>query len=250
MNRTPPNERGMMAAMVLRDPWIISQSWRDLLFAHWRVPVDHLRPHVPHGLEIDTFAGEAWIGVVPFAVRDMHVRWLPAVPRLSAFVEINVRTYVTGPAGPAVWFMSLDASRWLAVEAARWAYRLPYFHARMALFAKDDWRGFVSTRVHRGAPEASFGGRYRPVGDVTVAARGTLEHWLTERLALYSVDRHGTLRRATIRHRRSPLQPAEADIVENTMAEPFGIALEGQPLLHFARRLDVHIRPSRKLRRR
>jgi uncharacterized protein YqjF (DUF2071 family) len=236
--------------MGTRDRWIIAQSWRDVLFAHWRVPAEGLRPHVPDALGIDTFAGDAWIGVVPFAVRDARLRWLPSVPRLSSFLEINVRTYVTGPAGPAVWFMSLDASQSLAVLAARWGYRLPYAHARMAFVENRDWRGFVSTRSDRNAPMASFRARYRPVGLVNTTAPRTLDHWLTERLALYTVDDGGRLRLTTIRHAPWPLQPAEADIVENTMAEPFGIGLAGQPLLHFARRLDVLIRPPRKLARR
>src|SRR5918999_2027626 len=200
------------------DPWVIAQSWRDVLFAHWRVPVDRLRPHVPEALGIDTFAGEAWLGVVPFAVDGARLRWLPAVPRLSSFLEINVRTYVTGPAGPAVWFMSLDASSRLAVWGARWAYRLPYFHAHQALVETGGWRSFVSTRSDRGAPVASFDGRYRPVGPAIAAAPGTLEHWLTERSALYAASSGGTLRSATVGHGRWPLQPAQADIVENTMA--------------------------------
>src|SRR5688500_5867254 len=109
-------------------PWAMRMDWHELLFMHWPVPVAALRRHVPGTLDIDTFEGRAWIGVVPFRMTNVRPRFVPPVPRLSAFPELNVRTYVV-PAGtkdkPGVWVFSLDATNPLAVRAARWSYHLP-----------------------------------------------------------------------------------------------------------------------------
>ena len=107
--------------------------WRDLLFAHWAVDVDVLRSLVPEPLEIDTFDSQAYVGVVPFGMEDTAPRGLPGLPYLSVFPEVNLRTYVRFGDVGGVWFFSLDAGRRLAVEGARLAFHLPYFHARMSI---------------------------------------------------------------------------------------------------------------------
>src|SRR5690349_6710130 len=112
-------------------PWIMAQNWHELLFAHWRVPVEAVRPLVPQGLEIDLFAGDAWLSVVPFRMSGVRLRGTPALPWLSSFPELNVRTYVCAEGRPGVWFFSLDAASRLAVGVARAWFHLPYFNARM-----------------------------------------------------------------------------------------------------------------------
>jgi uncharacterized protein YqjF (DUF2071 family) len=97
----------------------------------------------------------------------------------------------------------------------------------------------VSERVSIDGPDAAFRGRYGPVGAAKRALPGSLEHWLTERYCLYTLDESGRLLRGQIHHPPWPLQPADAAIEENTMAAGLGIALEGPPLLHYARRQDV-----------
>src|SRR3954454_5434692 len=222
--------------------WSVAMRWHDLLFMHWPVQAAALRPLIPLGLELDTFAGQAWLGGVPFRMTGIRPRLRPALPCLSAFAELNVRTYVTMPGGerPGVWFFSLDAANPVAVRAARWRFHLPYFDAHMKM--RDDGRQIVyhSTRTHRRAPAARFFGRYRPTGDVYQTCAGDLDHWLTERYCLYSADRNCTIFRGDIHHVPWPLQPAEAETSENTMAEQIGVKLpDTPPLLHFARRLDV-----------
>jgi len=227
--------------------------WHDLLFAHWPVPADALRPLLPRALELDTFEGRAWLGVIPFRMTGVTPRWVPPLPGLSAFPELNVRTYVTHGSKPGVWFFSLDAASALAVRAARWAYSLPYFKARMHTEEKNGWVHYRSDRRDAN-PSAEFFARYRPAGEVSHSRRGALEHFLTERYCLYSADlagpdAHGAARlyHAEIHHAPWPLQPAEALIEGNTMAAACGIALpDAPPLLHFARRLDVFAWPLRK----
>src|ERR1700682_5420336 len=146
-------------------PWIMAQSWHDLLFAHWQVNAAALRPHIPAQLAIDTFEGKAWLGVVPFRMSGVRLRWTPALPWLSAFPELNVRTYVTAQDKPGVWFFSLDAANAVAVAAARLSFHLLYFNARMRCEEREGWIHYLSERTDRGAPAAILEGRYRPLSD-------------------------------------------------------------------------------------
>lgn len=218
----------------------MSMRWESLLFAHWPVAEDQIRPHIPSNLEIDTFNGESWIGVVPFLMNAVHPRWIPSLPCVSRFPELNVRTYVKAEGKPGVWFFSLEAANPLAVWMARWKYYLPYFHAQMNIHKQNETFIYDSQRTHRGAPEAQFSGEYGPCGEVYLASKGNLDHWLTERYCLYSANRHGTVYRGEIHHDPWPLQPAKAKININTMIDSHRIQTEDTaPLLHFARGVDV-----------
>jgi len=215
-------------------PWALGQTWEDLLFAHWRVPVEELRRHVPDELEVEQHDGSAWLAITPFRLTALRARGGLPVPRLSAFLELNVRTYVRARDGkPGIWFFSLDATSGLAVRAARRAYGLPYFHARMTLEREDGWLEVECARTaERGKV---FSGRHRPDGPVFHAEPGSLEAFLAERYCLYTTA-GGALRRAEIHHAPWPLQRAEAEI-ELTSIAP--LALHGDPVCHSAARLDV-----------
>src|SRR5258706_5444846 len=228
-------------------PWIMAQSWHDLLFAHWAVDVDMLRPHIPEKLEIDTFDGRAWLGIVPFSMTGVRLRWTPPLPGLSAFPELNVRTYVTAQDKPGVWFFSLDAANALAVAAARLTFHLPYFRARMRRNEIGGWIEYQSHRSHPGAREAEFEGRYRGDGERFEPTRGTLVHFLTERYCLYSAASRGRMYRGEIHHPPWLLQVAEARFMQNSMAEAAGLSIPAElPLLHFAPRQDmVALAPER-----
>jgi len=227
--------------------WIMAQSWHDLLFAHWPVAAPLLRPHIPSRLAIDTFDGQAWLGVVPFRMSGVRLRGTPAVPWLSAFPELNVRTYVVANEKPGVWFFSLDAGNALAVSIARAWFHLPYFRASMSCEERNGWIEYRSERTHRGTPSGVLQGRYRPLGATSSAPSGSLEHFLTERYCLYAADGAGRIIRGEIHHGPWPLQPAEAELTKNTMAKIAGISLPAaRPLLHFSKRQDVIVwRPQR-----
>jgi uncharacterized protein YqjF (DUF2071 family) len=225
----------------------MGQTWEDLLFAHWRVDADALRRLLPDAVRLQTHDGAAWLGITPFRVGALRLRGTLPLPRVSSFLELNVRTYVTAGGRPGIWFFSLDASSRLAVEAARRTYKLPYFQARIRAEPDGDWIEFESARVGNGGGPHVFNGRYRPSGEVFNAASGSLEEFLAERYCLYTVDGRGRLYRAEIHHAPWPLQPADASIELNTMA-PADLALSGEgPLLHFARAQDVVIWPLRRV---
>lgn len=219
-------------------PWAVAMQWHDLLFAHWPVAAEVVRPHIPAGLALDTCDGTAWLGVVPFRMSGVRRRGTPSLPWFSAFPELNVRTYVTAGAKPGVWFFSLDAHNPVAVAVARRWYHLPYFRAEMRCTAST-YVEYESRRTHRGAAAAEFKAQYLPTGPMQRSQPGTLEYFLTERYCLYAADARGRIHRGNIHHAPWPLQPAEAEIATNTMAAASGFTLPARPLLHFARRLDV-----------
>lgn len=218
----------------------MTMSWIELLFAHWRVDADRLAAVLPEGLELDTFEGEAWLGVVPFRMENVTGRYLPNIPGVSAFPELNVRTYVVAEGKPGVWFLSLDAAQRLAVWGARTFFDLPYFNARMHCTKGDDgWVDYACTREDERLGAGSFEGRYRGVGPQFHASPGTLEAWLTERYCLYAAAPDGSIGRGEIHHASWPLQEAEADVEVNTIVDAHGLELHGAPLLHYVERIDV-----------
>ena len=223
--------------------WTWRQTWLDLLFAHWPVAASAVRDLVPPELEIDEFEGSSWVGVVPFRMAGVTRRHLPDIPGLSAFPELNVRLYVRKDDRPGVWFLSLDASKALAVWAARRCFHLPYHWARMQCAAAGEGIRFHSVRRENPAGLA-FGAEYRPCSEVRESLQGTLEHWLTERYCLYSMAPDGRLFRCEVHHAPWPLQSAECEIRRNEILRPSLPKLEGPPhQLHFARRIDVVIWP-------
>jgi uncharacterized protein len=217
----------------------MAQNWHDLLFAHWPIPAEALRKIIPERLELDLFDGQAWMGIVPFRMSGVRLRGTPALPWLSAFPELNVRTYVVAEGKPGVWFFSLDAANAIAVEAARLSYHLPYFRARMSM--SEDCEGIVyrSRRTdHRGNGEA-LEGIYSGDGEEFETKSGTLEYFLTERYCLYAQSGKGELLRAEIHHPPWKLQTACAYFKENSMAGPLGFKISGGPALHFSRLQEV-----------
>jgi uncharacterized protein YqjF (DUF2071 family) len=224
-------------------PWVMTQTWHDLLFVHWRIGIDLLRPRIPHELEIDTFDGSAWIGVLPFDMTGVRLRAAPPIPGATAFSELNVRTYVRHGARSGVWFFSLDANSALGVAGARLVH-LPYFKARMSCERIGDEVAFSSERTHRKAPPAKLVARYAPAGPVQHVSPGTLEHWLSERYCLFTIDAHGRLLRGEIHHPPWPIQRASARIESCTMLEAHGLEQPaGDPHLMFARRQEVLLWP-------
>ena len=224
-------------------PWLMGQTWYSLLFAHWAVRPEALRPLIPQPLELDLRDGQAWLGVTPFVVGGLRLRGTPPLPWLSRFSELNVRTYVDYGAHPGIYFFSLDAARLAAVAAARRAYRLPYFHAEMSARQRGGKVHYESERIDSSGPPAKLRACYGPTGPPLPVDDGSLERWLSERYRLYVVDERGRALRADIHHPPWPLQPAGATIELNTMARPLGLELVSDPLLHYSARQDTLIWP-------
>jgi uncharacterized protein YqjF (DUF2071 family) len=199
-----------------------------------------MRALIPEQLTLDTFDGACWVGVVPFHMSGIRRRRLPALPGLSRFPELNVRTYVTYGGKPGVYCFSLDAANLPAVLAARTFYHLPYYHANMTSQERD---GAIHYSSRRYRALAEFRGGYRPTAEVRLADKNSVDHWFTERYCLYTTHR-GQVYRGEIHHAPWPLQNADAELETNTVAAAAGISLpETMPHLMFARKLDVLIWP-------
>ncbi len=218
----------------------MAMRWDDLAFIHWPISPDQLRPLIPADLTLDLFDGSAWLGLVPFEMRAVHPRKLPSLPWISNFLELNLRTYVTGADKPGVWFFSLEAANPLAVQLARRFFHLPYFNARMSSHEKEAGHYYFSHRTHRNAPAANLMCTYWPTGPIQPAAPGSFEEWLTARYCLYATDPDQTVWRGEIHHIPWPLQAAEVEISINTMFAPIGMKAPQSPfIVHFAKTLEV-----------
>jgi len=229
---------------------IMRQHWGKLLFMHWRMEPKFLRAVIPFPLELDTFDGAAWIGVVPFTMWGVRATFLPPLPGTSAFHELNVRTYVHHRGVPSVWFLSLDAANKLAVWGARQFYHLPYFNARMSLAQTGNTIRYDSSRQDSRGAAAELETSWTIGGSIAgrrPALPGSLEFFLTERYALDTVH-HDKLYRARIHHRPWPLQTAQLLSLHSTMVESHGLpAPAGDPLLHYCEELQVDIWPLRRV---
>jgi len=218
--------------------WGIKQKWHDLLFAHWPLAPEKVRPLVAQELELDLREGMAYVAVAPFWMSGIRGRLAPPLPFLYKFCELNVRTYVRYNGVPGVYFFSLDAASLPAVLCARATFKLPYFHAAMLIRSSGESFEYPSTRLQMPRP-AEFHARYRPVAAPRTSAKGSLEYFLTERYCLYTAHQ-GSVRRAYIHHEPWQLQDAEAEFGVNTMAQAAGIDLpDSKPLLHYSRLLEV-----------
>lgn len=224
-------------------PAVQRQSWHELLFLHWSVPVEALRPLVPPALEIDTYEGRAYVGLVPFTMTGVRPVWAPAVPGLSSFHEVNVRTYVhLEGREPGVWFLSLDASSRVAVLVARTAYHLPYRFARMSLTRGPQGEvRYSSERRWPGPTPAACALRYWPSGPAAPAAEGSLDHFLAERYVLYA-ERRGRLLRGRVHHPPYPLQAAGFADLDESLLSAAGVQHGTErPLAHYARGVSVEL---------
>jgi uncharacterized protein YqjF (DUF2071 family) len=226
------------------------QRWQDLLFLHWPVPVGVLRPLLPEALEIDTFGGSAFVGLVPFRMVGVRPVWFPAVPGISNFEETNVRTYVhLEGRNPGVWFFSLDAASRVAVWIARTFWKLPYHFSRMSMGVESSGEiRYRMQRLYPGPVPAGAQFQYRPTGTPSAAIPGSLEHFLAERYILYTGSTREGLQIGRVHHAPYPLQPVDLLEWDESLLAAAGIQRpELPPLAHFARGVDVNIFPLRRI---
>jgi uncharacterized protein len=229
-------------------PWIMTQTWHNLLFLHVPIEPESLRPFLPPSVELDTFEGQAWLGVVAFRLSKIRLRGFPEVGLVSHFNEINLRTYVTQRGIPGVLFLNMDADNLLAITLARPMFGLPYTPANIAFARTPRGHWFSSKRTSGRGTGAQFEAEYHPQGPVYSSRCGTLEHWLTERYCYYTAIRGHTYG-CDIFHPPWPLQRASANIARNTLAASLGLhAGPGEPSLHYAHKLTALIWKPQRIR--
>ena len=217
-----------------------NQRWRTLLFLHWPVPVEALRALVPGSLDIDTFEGHAYVGLVPFAMQGVRPGWAPEAVAFD-FLETNVRTYVHARGrDPGVFFFSLDAASRIAVGVARALWALPYFHSTMKLERDGNEVRYALERRSGGRPRLDV--RYEIGEPLGPSIPGTLQFFLVERYLLH-VERRGVIWTGQVHHSPYPVQSARVLSLEDQVVAATGLpAPHGPPpLVHFAEGVDVDI---------
>lgn len=234
IRQTGPAAESDSLEPVLADPpdlgarTIMRQRWTDLAYLHWPYPPDVVQALLPPGLTVDTFDGEAWVGLIPFVMRDVRIGPLPPLPWLSTFVEINVRTYVVDERGRrAIWFWSLDVPRSAIVAVARTCFSLPYCwsigasHDPATHHAQDDHHRYRMRRTWPGrGASADIGYRVgAPVADDEVT---DLDHFLSARWAMTTL-RRGRIRYGRVHHERWPLHRVEDLTVTQDVIEAAGL---------------------------
>lgn len=210
-----------------------TQRWRELLFMHWSVPIEAMRAVVPASLELDLWDGRAWVGMVPFLMRDIAPSWWPNAFAFD-FLECNLRTYVHRDGEPGVYFFSLEASSWLAVQAARIGWGLPYHYATMTA----EKGRFETTRKRDGSHlRVSF-----EVGEPVDSPLGSREHFFLERYLLFS-EKGGRLVRGQVHHTPYPARMASVTRCEESLIAAAGLPAPGASpeLVHYAAGVDVEV---------
>lgn len=236
----PPGESTISRVLdVPPSPVAGYQVWQDLFFLHWTLPPEVVAPLLPPGLALDTHGGHAWIGLVPFRMRNVRPWWSPPIPGISHFLETNVRTYVTHKNGnPGVYFFSLEAANRIAVTAARWGWHLPYHYARMSLTREHQRVDYTSHRTpHR--PDSPFlkmtalieGPLPEPHSDGVSgkASPGSLEEFLAERYLLYTPGADGRLLRGQVLHTPYPLYHCHVEHLSQSLTTALGLPCPGLP---------------------
>jgi uncharacterized protein YqjF (DUF2071 family) len=217
--------------------WLWSQRWLDLLFAHWRVPAESLRPHVAPGLEIDTCDGTAWVSAVAFRLDRVRRRRLPPVWPASAFPELNLRTYVRHGNDSAIFFLSIHAGRWLATSLARRFTPLPYVYAPIRYHRREE-----RYRFH--CPGPGFDAEWTPAGPAVAVVAGSVDAWLLERYVLYVEDERGNILRTDVEHPRWLVRRARLMCNAGALGQLLGLGLGAVPdAAHFSAGVPARVWP-------
>lgn len=227
------------------------QRWRQLSFIHWRVPAEALQPLIPAPLEIDTYDGVAWLGLVPFYMSHIRPWWSPAVPWISNFCETNLRTYVHYRGEkPGVWFFSLDASRLLPILIARRFWKLNYYWARMKIHREQNAIQYNSRRFSKREPasvQLAATIASEPVVPTSTTFETSLEFFLAERYLLYTKSNKGLLC-GQVHHHPYPLKLAKIEEMEQSLTDSIGCRMEHHPdHVLFSEGVDVEIFPLKRV---
>ncbi|MFE6166427.1 YqjF family protein [Viridibacillus arvi] len=225
-------------------PWIISQEWHDILFLHWPVSAEDIRQYIPSELELELFNNKAWISLVFFQVKENRPRLIPAMPGISSFLELNVRTYVTYKEKSGVYFLSIDANNQLITKLVNYKNFMPFRHANITLKKYENAITFYSRSKQIETNYETLIASYEPISGPI--ERSQLECWLSERYHCWTkIDDH--LLRVDNAHTPWTLQKAAYTIHENSIASYLNYDdKENYPIAHYSKMKKVHLYPPVK----
>ena len=227
---------------------VMRQTWSNIVWCHWAVDPQQVKAVIPHGLEPDLFEGQAWVGLIPFSMKNLRVPGpfaiLSKLVRVSNFGEVNVRTYVKDSEGrTGVWFCTLDSDDWLAVKTANAAFGLPYRLSTTRLEKNDDSIQWLNQRKGDLAKaELAVKTSDEPWRE---AALG-LEQFLVERYSLYTL-RRGKLLRGTLSHKKWNVRSAEIQHLNNETVRIAGFTTTDKPHILVGADVEVTVYPLRRV---
>jgi len=223
----------------LRDCVVMYQRWHHLLFLHWPIDPEELRPLIHNDLEVDTFEGKAYLGLVLFTMSGIRPRFAPPLPCISSFHEFNVRTYVCQGERGGVWFFSLDAANRLGASLARSWFKLPYHYAKMDMRNSGSDVSYSGKRL-TGRRPACLEATASISGDAWHAAPGTLDYFLIERYRLFTACRNELLT-LQVRHTPYPLRRVDSVECDQSLTTVMGFQVAGEPILHYSDGVSTEI---------
>lgn len=230
-------------SQIRRWPWIAQQEWRHVLFLHWSVPYEELRPYIPTPFELETFDGRAWVSVILFQAKNSRLRGMPSSLSYSPFLQVNVRTYITFNGEPGIYFFSIDANRFFAVNGAKYVLGLPYQQAEIKLTQDKKSLLFESKRIEKGNSSLGISANYQPSTTVIPNDNNTLSYWLTERYCFWMIKGNKIIK-GPLSHAPWKLQAVTVDLNMSELV-PFISApySKTDPLVHYATSINAHLHP-------
>ena len=211
------------------EPWKFYQEWNNAVFLHWEVSLAELKKIVPKELEIDLFNGKAWVSVVLFKMQNIRPKNLPPFAPVSNFEEINIRTYVKSNNKTGVYFLSIEASKYLSCKIAKSISELPYRYSKIK--RKDN-----SCKSYNSGFKDKLHLEYA-IGSVN-NSKTELDKWLTERYALFQNSKN-IINEFEIHHLEWTLNELEL-IKLNLDYTRFNHLIQGMPqAMHYSKELKV-----------
>ena len=232
---------------IRRWPWIAQQEWHDVLFMHWPVPYDLLKPYVPNPITLETFEGEAWISIILFRAEKSRPRYMPSIISYPSFLQMNIRTYVHFDGEPGIYFLSVDVNRLFTMVAAKRLLQLPYELADMKMEHLQNQLLFSSKRINQNHSDRKVIVKYRPLTNKVSHRKGTLSYWLTERYCFWMMFGNRIVK-GPLSHEMWTLYHSELDVsmvkVFQSIPQKY---LHNNPLAHYAKSMVAYLHPFEQI---
>lgn len=226
-----------------RWPWVGQQEWGDVLFMHWSVPYEILKPYVPAPFTLETYDGESWVTVILLQAKHSRFRGMPTMMSYPPFLQMNVRTYIQFDGEPGIYFFSVDVNSLLTVAAAKGLLQLPCQFAEMELEEDKDQLSFNSKRIKSDHSSSSITVNYRPLTQEISNQQGTLPYWLTERYCFWMIKENRIIK-GPLTHAPWKLSDVTVDL---KMTEIISFIpaqyLQKNPLIHYSKSIHAYLHP-------
>ncbi|MDE0816067.1 MAG: DUF2071 domain-containing protein [Pirellulaceae bacterium] len=219
--------------------WQVKMGWHNTLFLHWRVPTATLQNFVPDSLTIDTFDSDAWIGIVAFEMHDVRKKWMPYMPSMRSYPELNVRTYVKHGDHSGVFFLSLDTPEWFTRTIGKHSFHLPYRKRAIQYVVGSDSSTHYQSNHCDGTLEFDITYRPAPLDDNCNSTPSDFISWSSERYGLYNTNKKLELMWGEVKHSPWPIQSVTTDLRCHDILKPYGLHDQPPDMIHYSPGVDT-----------